>query len=110
APGFGVLVENDLQFSVHLVALRKNFVQIKLSDDAAQRGLRELRGGVLKISHLLQRQIGIHYAEVTYRIYFNRNVVVSDDVLRRNVQRFQTQADAVERFDGPENKIHATAF
>src|SRR6266478_939876 len=110
APGFGVLIENDLQFAVDLVTLGENFVQVKLSDDAAQRGLRQLRSGVLKICHLRQRQIGIHHTEVTYRVYFNRDVVVGDDVLRWNVQRFETQADAIERFDRPENKIHATAF
>src|SRR6266478_7012542 len=110
APGFGILIENDLQFAVDIVTLGENFVQVKLSDHTAQRGLRQLRSGILKICDLRQRQIGIHNAEVTYRVYFNGDVVVSDDVLRRNVERFEAQTDAIKGFDGPENKIHSAAF
>src|SRR5262249_9627658 len=107
APGLGVLVEDDLELGVHLFPLRENLVELELADDAAQGGLRQLRGGVLIVLHLRQREIGVDDPEVTNRVHFYRDVVAGDDVLRRNVQRFDAQRDAVEAFDGPKDQVEA---
>ena len=60
--------------------------------------------------HLGEGHVGVDYAEVADRVYFYGDVVAGDDVLRRNVQGFDTEGDAVESFDGPENQIQACAF
>ena len=88
APGLGVLIEDDLQLGVYFVALRENFVELELADDAADRGLRELRCRVLIVLHLRHREIGVNDAEVANGVHFHGNVVARDDVLRRNVKRF----------------------
>ncbi len=103
APGLGVLIENDLQLGVYAVALRENFVQFKLTDDAADGGLRQLGNRVLIILHLRQRHVGIDDAEITYGVYFNGDVVAGDDVLWRDVERFDAERDAIESFYGPED-------
>src|SRR5208282_4299964 len=81
APGFGVGVEDDLELGVYFVALREDFVQLELADDAADGGLRELRDGVSVVLHLRESHVGVDYAEITYGVYFNADVVASDDVL-----------------------------
>src|SRR5260370_21536295 len=108
APGFGILVENDLQFRIQFVALREDFIQFELPDDAAQRGLGQLRSGVLIILHLRHGQVGVDYPEIANRVDFHRNVVAGDDVLRGNVERFQPHIDAIQRLNGPENQVKAS--
>src|SRR4029077_10870289 len=88
----------------------ENFASTKLTDDTALRGESQVRRSATTICDVRPRQIGIHNAEITYRVHFNRDVVVSDDVLRRNVERFEAQTDAIKGFNGPENKIHSAAF
>src|SRR5260370_191319 len=107
APGFRVRVENDLELGVDLVALREYFIEFELSDDAADGGLRELRSCIGVILHLGERQVGVHHAEVAYRIDLHRNVVARNNVLRRNVERFDSHVDAVERFNRPEHQPEA---
>ena len=45
-PRLGILVKDLLQLGVNLFALRKDGVQFELSDQAAQRGLRQLRSSI----------------------------------------------------------------
>src|SRR4029077_1861049 len=46
-------------------------------------------------------------AEIADGVYFYRDVVARDDVLRRNVESFDAQAYALKRFDGPEDEVDA---
>src|SRR5438270_698069 len=110
APGFGVLVQDYLELGVHFFALGEDFVQFKLADDAAQRGLRELRGGVLIVLHLRERRVGVDDAEITHGVHFDGDVVAGDDILRRNVERFKPKADAVQRFDRPHHQPYARSL
>ena len=64
-PGLGILVKDHLQLAVYLFALGEDLVELKLPDDAAQRGLRLLRSGVEIILHLRKREIRVHHAEIS---------------------------------------------
>ena len=101
APGFRVGIEYDLKLGVDFVTLGENFIQFELPDDAAESGLRELRRRVLIILDLGEGQIRIHHAEVAHRVDFHGDVVARDDVLRRHVERFQPQTDAIQSFNRP---------
>src|SRR6266481_3670417 len=107
APRFGVGVEYDLKLGVDFIALRENFIEFELSDDAANGGLRELRRRVGVVLHLGKGQIGVDYAEVANSVDLHGHIVTRDDVLRRNVKRLDTQIDTVERFNWPENQVYA---
>src|SRR6266849_6131285 len=110
APRLGVLVENDLKFGIHLIALRENFIELELPHDAAQRSLRELRRRVLIVLHLRHREVCVHNAEVTDGIHFHGDVVTRDDVLGWYIQSFEAQIDAIERLDRPKNQPQARSF
>src|SRR5439155_19111888 len=47
------------------------------------------------------------YTTLFRSVHFYRDVVARDDVLRRNVQRLQAQADAIQRFDRPHHESNA---
>jgi hypothetical protein len=80
-----------LELGVNLFALRQDGVQLELADEAAERGLSELRGGVQVVLHLRKREIRVHHAEITDRVHLYGHVVARDDVLRRNVERLDSQ-------------------
>ena len=46
APGSGVLIECGLELEVEFFALAEQLIQLHFAEHAAQRGLRQLRGGV----------------------------------------------------------------
>src|SRR5258707_15620197 len=54
--------------------------------------------------------MGVDKAEIPDGIHFYRDIVAGDDVLRRNVERFDAHAHAGKRFDGPEDEIEAGAL
>ena len=110
APGLGFGVENELQLGVDFVALREDFVEFKLTDHAADGGLRKLRSRVLIVLHLREREIGVDDAEIADGVHFHGDVVARDDVLRRDIERFDAHAHARKRFDGPEDEVEAGAL
>src|SRR5208337_2438719 len=110
APGLGVLVQDDLQFGVDFVALRKNFVELELADDAAKGGLGQLRSSVLIILHLRHGQVGVDHTEIAHGVYFYGHVVAGDDVLRWNVKRFQAQVDAIQGLNRPKHEVYASGL
>ena len=65
APRLGVLIQNNLQLGVDFVALREDFIEFELADNAAQGGLGKLRSRVLIILHLRKRQVGVDDAEIS---------------------------------------------
>src|SRR5579859_5949 len=106
-PRLRILVKDQLQLGVNLFAFGEDFVEFELADDAAQSGLRLLRSGVEIVLHLGKRQVCIHNAEVANRVYFNGNVIAGNDVLRRHVESFNAQRDAIKSLDGPEDQAQS---
>jgi len=76
----------------------------KLADDAAQRGLRLLRSRVEIILHLGQRKIRVHHAEIGHGVYFYRDVVSRNNVLRGTSSVSILSEDPVERLNRPERQ------
>src|SRR5262249_19686385 len=68
------------------------------------------RGGVLVVLHLREREVGVDDAEIANGVYFHADVVAGDDVLRGNIEGFETQADAIERRDRPEYEADSSFF
>ncbi len=52
----------------------------------------------------------IDHAQEDYGIHFQRNVIASDDVLRRDFQRFLPQRNAHDAVDRRENQNHSRPF
>ena len=103
-------VEDLLQLLVQPVALGQQIVELRLSEHAAQRGLRELRRGVDVILDLDDGPARIDHAEIDDRIHLHRDVVARDDVLRRHVVDDGAQADAHDAIDRPEDQDDARAL
>ena len=83
---------------VQLLALGEQVVELRLAEHAAQRRLRELRGGVEVVLDLDDRAWrGSIDAEVDDRVDLHRDVVARDDVLRRHVVHHRAQAHAHHR-------------
>jgi len=74
-PRRGVLIEDGLQAQVQFFTLTEQFVQFDFTEDAAQRGLCQLRGRVQKIGYLDNRQPCIKHAEENDRIHLHGHVV-----------------------------------
>src|SRR4030088_1226097 len=81
APGLGVLVEDALQVDVELVALREQVVHLVLAHHRAQRGLRDLAGGIEGVRHLDDGPAGIDDAEIDHRVHLDGHVVARDHIL-----------------------------
>ena len=92
------------------LALGEQLVEVGLAQDAAQRGLRLLAGGVevvLDLDHGLQR---VHHAEVDDRVHLHADVVAGDHVLGRHVEDDGAQADPHHAVDGPGHDDEARAL
>src|SRR5580704_8942884 len=110
APRRCVLVENALQAQVDLLAMREQFVQFLLAQDGAKRRLRELRSLIDVVRDFHDRLIGIDHAQKNYSVYFERDVVASDDVLRRNFKGFLAQGDPHHPINRRKNQGYAGAL
>src|SRR5947208_3074863 len=99
APGLGVLVDDRLQVGVDLLPLREQLVQLGLTAHAAQRGLRVLRGGEEIVLHLDDGAVRVDHAEVEARVHLERDVVLGDDVLGRDVHGDRPEIDAHRLLD-----------
>src|SRR6266511_2876247 len=87
APGRSGVVDDLLQDRVDLVALGQELVQLVLAEDATERRLRDLRGGDHEVLDLHDRLLGIDDAEVGDGVHADRDVVLRDHLLRRDVER-----------------------
>src|SRR5467141_360768 len=93
SPGLGVQVEHLLKLLVDLLSLGEQVVEIQLAQRAAQRGLRELGGGVEEVLDLDDGLLRVDHAEVDHRGHLQADVVVGDHVLRRHVPRDGAEVD-----------------
>ena len=75
APRFGLSVDDLLQLLVDRLALRKQVIERRLAEHAAQRRLRDERSGLEKILHFHDRGLRIDHAEINNRIDRHRHVV-----------------------------------
>src|SRR5258705_266557 len=110
APGLGVQVENLLELLVDLLALREQVVEIQLAERAAQRGLRELGGGVEEVLHLDDGLLRVDHAEVDHRGDLEADVVAGDHVLGRDVPRHRAQVHLHHPVDARDDPVEARAL
>ena len=98
-PRVGLQVDDAAHDFVDPLPLGEQFVQLRLSHHAAQRGLGDLAGGevvVLDLDHGLR---GVHHAEIHHRVDCHAHVVLGDRVLGRDVQRDDAQVHAAHALD-----------
>src|ERR1017187_1038597 len=91
APRFGLAINDFLQLLVNDVALRKQVVQRRLPQHAAQRRLRDKRSRFPEILHLHH---GVHWiddAEINHGVHRGRHVVAGHDFLLGNVNGHDAQ-------------------
>ena len=93
APGRGRLVDDRLEDRVDLVALGEELVEDVLAEHRAQGRLRDLRGGDHVVLDLHDRVVRLDDAEVRHRVDAHGDVVLRDDLLRRDVERHRAQVD-----------------
>src|SRR5207249_1751717 len=84
---------------VDLLPLREQLVQLGLTAHAAQRGLRVLRGSEEIVLHLDDGAVQVDHAEVEDRVHLERDVVLGDDVLGRDVHGDRPEIDAHRLLD-----------
>ena len=82
----------------------EQLVQLGLAEHRAQRGLRELAGGVEVVLHLHHRALRVDDAEVDHRVDLDRDVVAGDHVLRRHVEHHGAQGDPHHPVERPEDE------
>ena len=75
-----------LDVEVEPLALGQQLVELVLAEHRAQRGLRELAGGLEELRDLDHRLLRVDHAEVQHRVDLHRDVVARDHVLRRHVE------------------------
>src|SRR5439155_22343648 len=80
------------------------------SEHAAQRGLRQLGGGVKEVIDLHHGQARVDDAKEDDRIHLHGDVVLGNYVLRRNLNRIDAQGNAHDAVDGGEDQNHARTF
>ena len=92
-PRGGRLVDDRLQDRVDLVALGEELVEHVLAEHRAQSRLRDLRGRDHVVLDLNDRVVRLDDPEVGDRIHTDRDVVLRDHLLRRDVERHRAQVD-----------------
>ena len=92
-PGLGLLIDDLLKAVVDLLTFREERVQLGLSEDAAQGGLRNLRCGADMVGDVHDGGHGVQDVEVDDRVYAHGDVVFGDRLLARHVHRDRTQID-----------------
>ena len=104
APGVSVLFDDLLEAGVELVPLREKVVERHLAEETPQSRLGQLGRGVdiiLDLDHALER---VDDPEVQDGVDLDRDVVLGDDVLRRDVHRDEPQADPDHAVDWGEHQ------
>ena len=109
-PWVGVLVEDLLQLLIQPLALREQIVEVDLSQHAAQRGLGELRRGILKVFDDDNGLVRFHHAEIHDGTDLDRHVVARNHILRRHVEDHRPEADAHDPIDWREHEDDAGPF
>src|SRR5205807_5114507 len=104
--GCGVAVDDGLDALVEAVAVCKELVEIDFTENRAQCGLGELGCLVDIVGDFDDSLSGIDDAECNDSVDLQRDIVTSDDVLRRDFHRFLPERNAnhlVERAEDEDN-------
>ena len=109
-PRLRMLVEDVLQLLIQPIALGEEVVELRLTQHAPERRLRELERRVLIVLDFHNRPARIDHPIVQNRAHLDRHVVPRDDVLRRYFEGDRPEADAHHTVDRHEHKDHAGAF
>ncbi|MCY1365131.1 hypothetical protein D9M69_519650 [compost metagenome] len=109
-PRIGLRIQHLLDIEVELFPLGQHLVQFVLAEHRAQRGLRELAGGLQEVRHLDDRQLRIDHAEIHHRVHLDRHVVVRDHVLRRHVHHHRAQVYPDHLLHGGNDQHQARAL
>ena len=108
--GRGRLVDDLLQDRVDLLALGEQLVEQVLAEHGAQRRLRDLRRRDHEVLDLHDRVLRLDDPEVGDRVHAHRDVVLGDDLLRRDVQRDRPQVDLDHPVDDRDQEEEARAL
>ena len=108
-PRLGLRVDDFLDFGVELFALAQQVVELGLSADRSQRGLRKLHRAVEIVADLGHRARRIDHAKVQHGADLDRDVVARDDVLRRDVEGHRAQIDAHRALEDRDDEDNAGA-
>ncbi len=81
SPHVGFGVQNVLDVPVQFVPPRQHLVHFVLAQHRAQRGLRQLAGGVVVILDLNDGPLRVDHPEVDHRVHLDRDVVAGNHVL-----------------------------
>src|SRR3954452_20574635 len=107
SPRLRLLVDDLLELVVELLALGEQRVEVGLAEHRAQRGLRDLRGGLEEALDLDDRVVGGDDAEIDDGVDAGGDVVARDHVLRWDVEGDRAQADALHAVDGGDQEHEA---
>src|ERR1700693_3916430 len=107
SPRRGVRIEDALQPQVNFVAVSEQFVEFLFAKHRAQSSLRKLRSLVNVVRNLDDSLIRVDHAQKNNRVDFQRNVIASNDVLRRNLERFLPKRNAHHAIDRAEDQNYA---
>ena len=87
-------VEDALQAEVDLLAMGEQFIEFHFAKNGAQRRLGELRGLIHVVGDFDHRFVRIDDPQKDDGVDLQGDVVASDDVLRRDFERFLAERDA----------------
>jgi hypothetical protein len=107
APWVGALVDDLLEDGVDLLPVGQQLVQLDLAQHRAQGGLGQLTGGVEVVLDLDHRLGRITHPHVEHRVHLDRDVVAGDHVLRRDVQRHDSERDSLLVGEAGREEDHA---
>lgn len=105
-----MLIQDRLQAQIQFAPLAQQFVEFGFTQNAAQRGLGELRGGVQVIGDFNHRQPRIDDAEENHRVHLHRHVVSRDHILAGHFQRLDAQRHAHHAVNRGEDQHDARSF
>src|SRR5688572_3508766 len=98
-PGLCLLIDDPLQVCIDLLPLRQQVVELALPQHAAQRRLRHHRRGVQVVFDLDDGSFLIYDAKIDDGVDLDGDVVLRNDVLRRDIHGDGPQTDADQLVD-----------
>ncbi len=97
-PLIGCFIQNGAQFHIDGVAGSQAFIQLQLTDDVPQGGLRQLLNGIGQVIDFVDRFDRVCDLEVNQRIDFRDHIVLRYDPLLGEIKNRFAQVHAVFQF------------
>ena len=105
-----MLVDDRLQFTIDLIALRQQFIQFRLPKHIAQCRLSDLRRCLVKAHYVHNGSGRVHHIEVDHRGDFNRHIISCDHLLWGYRERHDTQVNFGHACDKGWHQEYAWSF